>query len=212
MNIIKKSISEQIYNVLKMEILSQKIKFGEKLINKDLQEKFGVSSTPIRDAINRLYQDGLIEEITNSGARVLYFNLKFAMDVNEMMLILAKSSLALSGKRANIEKVASELDEIILQHSKNIATDEYFDWDYKFHKVFFDYMENNECKRVYKKYNVLHELFARYYNVSEDLRSHSYSQHKLILNAYRIGRIDEAIELMETHYKDVSEMFKKNLK
>ena len=74
--IVKKNLSEQIYESLKKEILDQKIGFGEKLINRSLQEKYGVSSTPVRDAINRLYVDGLLDNISNVGARVIPFDYK----------------------------------------------------------------------------------------------------------------------------------------
>ena len=85
----KKTLSEQIYQLLKQDILSQKIGFGEKLINRDLQKKYGVSSTPIRDAINRLYQDGLVEDITKNGARVIAFDLTAAIEINEIITILS---------------------------------------------------------------------------------------------------------------------------
>ena len=40
------------------------------MVNKNLQERFEVSSSPIRDAILRLKEDGIIEEITRSGAKI----------------------------------------------------------------------------------------------------------------------------------------------
>ena len=67
MKLMRKSLSDQIYSVLKLEILKQKIPFGSKLVNRNLQERFEVSSSPVRDAINRLYNDGLISSITQSG-------------------------------------------------------------------------------------------------------------------------------------------------
>ena len=60
MNIVKKTLSDQIYDVLRKEIIQQNIPLGSKIVNRDLQQQFGVSSSPIRDAINKLYQDGLI--------------------------------------------------------------------------------------------------------------------------------------------------------
>lgn len=52
--IVKQTLSEQIYNILKEDILCGRILMGDKLTNRELQERFQVSSTPVRDAINRL--------------------------------------------------------------------------------------------------------------------------------------------------------------
>ena len=62
--IIKQTLSEQIYNILKEDILSGRILMGDKLTNRELQERFQVSSTPVRDAINRLSKDGLTQEVS----------------------------------------------------------------------------------------------------------------------------------------------------
>ena len=80
--IVKKTLNEQIYEALRDEILAKKISFGEKLVNRELQNKFGVSSTPVRDAINRLYMDGLVDEVSKTGARIISFDLKFATEIN----------------------------------------------------------------------------------------------------------------------------------
>ena len=46
MGLNKSTLSEQIYQILRNDILTQKIPCGEKLTLKVLQERFQVSSTP----------------------------------------------------------------------------------------------------------------------------------------------------------------------
>ena len=61
MNSLNKStLSEQIYQILKNDIITQEIKCGEKLTLKNLKERFQVSSTPIREALTKLTQDNLV--------------------------------------------------------------------------------------------------------------------------------------------------------
>ena len=57
--ISRKTLSEQIHDMLREEILTQEIPCGEKLTIRQLQQRFGTSSTPVRDAMVRLAQDGL---------------------------------------------------------------------------------------------------------------------------------------------------------
>ena len=65
MGLNKSTLSEQIYQILRNDILTQKIKCGEKLTLKILQERFQVSSTPIREALTRLTQDQLVSYYSN---------------------------------------------------------------------------------------------------------------------------------------------------
>ena len=60
MQLNKATLSEQIYTILKNDILDQSIPQGEKLTLKNLQERFATSSTPIRDALTRLTEEGLV--------------------------------------------------------------------------------------------------------------------------------------------------------
>ncbi|MGI5932881.1 MAG: GntR family transcriptional regulator, partial [Eubacterium sp.] len=72
MAVIKRvSLVDQVYEKLRERIVSLKIPFGSKLNVSKLQEEYGVSSTPVREALNRLLNEGLIEFENNVGARVI---------------------------------------------------------------------------------------------------------------------------------------------
>ena len=62
MAVIKRvSLVDQVYEKLRERIVQLKIPFGSKLNVSKLQEEYGVSSTPVREALNRLLNEGLIE-------------------------------------------------------------------------------------------------------------------------------------------------------
>ena len=71
MNLNKQTLSEQIYHILREDILSQKIPCHARLTLKMLQERFGVSSTPIREALTRLINEKLISYYSNVGVSVV---------------------------------------------------------------------------------------------------------------------------------------------
>lgn len=118
MTIIKKSLSDQIYDELKMEIVTKKIMFGSKIINRNLQERFKVSSSPIRDAINRLYADGLIKSIDNTGALVVNFDVNFYVEVNEILLGITNTGIKLAFQKSDHKEVADILKEYISLQKK----------------------------------------------------------------------------------------------
>ena len=108
----RRSLSEQVYDVLIHDIVTGQIALGDRLINRELQTRFGVSSTPIRDAINKLYQDGLIRELTNSGAQLIDFDQQYAEELNHFIMMLACEALALasqSDQQAEIVRLSFDL-------------------------------------------------------------------------------------------------------
>ena len=85
MGLNKSTLSEQIYQILRNDILTQKIKCGEKLTLKILQERFQVSSTPIREALTRLTQDQLVSYYSNIGVNVIRFTSEDLREIYSFM-------------------------------------------------------------------------------------------------------------------------------
>jgi len=89
----KKTLSEQIHDILRQEILTQVIPCGEKLTIRQLQARFGTSSTPVRDAMVRLAQEGLLDQVSNAGARVVRLTEQDVREIYEMCRVLDAAAL-----------------------------------------------------------------------------------------------------------------------
>ncbi|NLN15002.1 MAG: GntR family transcriptional regulator [Tissierellia bacterium] len=214
MELVKKSLSDQIYDILKMEILKNEIPFGSKLVNRALQKRFGVSSSPIRDAINRLYQDGLISSIDKSGATVVDFDYEFFLEVNEILLYVVKMGIELSAEKSEVNEVTAYLERYIKLQEENIELDAFFDYDYKFHKTFIDFSHNSRLEKIFKEYNVLHEMLVRnsFLGKTPRLKQESIDMHIRIKDAYKEGNIQLALDLTKEHYKAAEKIFESILK
>ena len=66
-----KSLEESVFFTLEEDILSGKLKRGEALTESALSQRLGVSRTPLRGALSRLSDEGLVELIPNRGAVVI---------------------------------------------------------------------------------------------------------------------------------------------
>ena len=60
-------LNENVYEVIKSQILSNRFRPGHKLTHQGLAETIGVSRTPIRKLLERLYQEGFVTRIPNRG-------------------------------------------------------------------------------------------------------------------------------------------------
>ncbi len=67
---IYKSIKDIVFSALLEDILNGTIQSGEKLSTAGLSEKYGVSRTPVREAITQLCSSGLAENLPHKGAFV----------------------------------------------------------------------------------------------------------------------------------------------
>ena len=86
-NIMKKTIfetqnlNELAYNEIMKRIISREYTPGQRLVDSQLAEDFGISRTPIRDAMRKLTEDGLL---INTSARGFYVFRPTAKDVEEI--------------------------------------------------------------------------------------------------------------------------------
>lgn len=201
--IVKETLSQQIYRQLRKEIISQEIPLGSKLINRDLQERFGVSSSPIRDAINKLYADELIADLSNSGARVIDLKYDNFVQINEVLKYTIITGLKISSNKDNIPKLVADLKTIQKTDKDSIEKETYFSYDYDFHKACVDHSENIYLIKNFKQYNALHELLVREYHQKTNYQAHdeSFNTHGLIIQALEDGDVKGAIDLTDDHYE-----------
>ena len=77
---------------------------------------------------------------------------------------------------------------------------EYFEADFRYHKVFFDHCGNRFMKETYKQYNFIRTLLIRYAIRTEDERDLGIRQHRGITQAFQKKDYEKARKLMEEHY------------
>lgn len=122
MAIIKReSLVEQIYNQLRSDIVSLKIPLGSKVNVNELQQKYGVSSTPLREAINRLQAENLIDYTNNVGARVIEIGEKDVYEIQDLTITLHTAAIQFAMKRCDHAKLAKEIKSG-LEEYKNATT------------------------------------------------------------------------------------------
>lgn len=203
MKLVKEPLSDQLYQILKLKILKGDIEAGTVLSNRSLQEEFQVSSTPVRDAINHLHQDGFIEEITRSGAKVMTVSLEKALEYNETLMILTTGAIEVSLKKNKANLLVNKLKKAVIQQKKYLETDLYFQYDYEFHHVFFEYSQNTYLSEAFQKLHPMMEFLVRSVHSKDSFftaREKSISQHETIIEYLIQNQVEEAAQLNRVHY------------
>jgi DNA-binding GntR family transcriptional regulator len=92
-------LRDVVFNTLRQEILTGKLKPGERLMEIHLANKLGVSRTPIREAIRKLELEGLVIMIPRRGAEVAQITFKSLEDVMEVRRALDVLAIELACDR-----------------------------------------------------------------------------------------------------------------
>ncbi len=96
-----------LYNVLRQDIVTLRYKPGEKLSENDLAKRFGTSRAPVREALIRLGEDGLIDIRPQRGSFVSRISLKamerarFTREALEIAIIRRAAEKGLTEKRCH---------------------------------------------------------------------------------------------------------------
>ena len=81
-------LREQVFDLLRREIVEMRLRPGQRLVERELIERIGVSRTTIREALRQLAAEGLVTTIPQKGAIVAIPSPKEATEVYEVRALL----------------------------------------------------------------------------------------------------------------------------
>ena len=83
-----RTIGDSVYEKIKYDIVHLTLKPGEKLSEASLAEKYGISKAPIRVALRKLQEEGLIVIRPQSGSIVSPISISRAVNIIDIRLLL----------------------------------------------------------------------------------------------------------------------------
>jgi DNA-binding GntR family transcriptional regulator len=103
--------AERAYLHIRSEILGGRYPPGARLTEDTIAGELSVSRTPVRDAIRRLYSEGLIEFTPNSGARIASWSADELAEITQMRSLLESFAAELAAAKIDVEAIG-ELEEL----------------------------------------------------------------------------------------------------
>lgn len=127
------------YRTIREDIVYCRLEPGQKLSAKSLEERLGIGRTPVREALVRLGQQGLVSTIPQSGTYVSKINLHEAENARFVRENLEKS-IAIECCARMDDSGVERLSSLIAQQEQAVATREaieFFQLDNAFHEELF---------------------------------------------------------------------------
>lgn len=119
--ISRATITEQLEDALRIDIQVGILRPGQRIRSNEVAERYGVSATPLREALQRLAGESLIDLDPRLGATVAPMSERDVRDIYEMLQLLDGIALELSIERgdvswlADVERAWEALSEAVAQ-------------------------------------------------------------------------------------------------
>ena len=196
-----RSREDEVYMILEEDILSGVYKSGESLTEQPLSDRLGVSRTPIRAALRRLAEEGLVELIPNKGAVVIGVTADDLIDTYKIRMRLEGIASAMATERLT-EKEKERLKESVDLSDYYIArgdAEHLKELDTTFHSIIYGASGNRLLSKILTE---LHRNIKAYRKLSLTVPGrleHSQEEHREILEAILAGDAKRADELTSLH-------------
>ena len=198
----KQTLSEQIYQILRQDILTQNIESGQKLTLQSLKDRFEVSHTPIRDALTRLVEDDLVIYYSNVGIKVVQPTANDAREIFQLSGDLDCLALRYCLQGSHLNELTNEMSTII-DHSKQYLQEQNFDqwreFSDRFHLVFYQFADNSRLEQAAQKLRAQITLLSNLYQIENKYSDKIQEDHDSIYYAIRDRNHEGALALLREH-------------
>ena len=201
--------SVKIRDSLEQRIVEGELGNGKRLDETELSRFYGVSRTPVREALQRLAESGLAEHLPRRGTFVRSPSLSQLVEMFEVMAELECMAIRLAARRATAKDIdALEKDNETCRAA--VAADDtkkYYEVNARLHGRIYQMSGNSflasEARRLHDRLRPFRRLQLRVRGRMEE----SMAEHDIILAALRDGDADRAMETMKKHITIVGVRF-----
>ncbi|MBV1788699.1 GntR family transcriptional regulator [Marinobacterium sp. D7] len=208
-----------LYDKLRTDLISGELLPGSRLAIEALAARYSASATPLREALNRLVSEGLVERRELRGFAVARISEQDLAEITKTRCWLEELAL-----RESIANHTTEWEEaVVLAHHRlnrtpRSLTDNRFEdnpeWE-PLHRAFHTALISGcdsrwligFCEQLADQHNRYRTLSApRAFHNKRDVNS----EHQLIMEAAIAGDADEAARLLRSHIERTAEIVKSN--
>jgi DNA-binding GntR family transcriptional regulator len=200
------SLTDQVYDLLKEEILRVDRRPGDMLAEADLAARFGVSKTPIREALRLLARDGWVIVLPRKGYLIRPLKLEDVREIFSIRAILEPAIAAQAAVAARVDDIA-QLQSFVDQQSGSVDDlDAALQAARRFHLAVVEIAGNG---RMFRMVTDLLDEVRRLHFLLPNVESHITSQeelraHRELVDALAAGDTERASEIMHKHINEVA--------
>lgn len=202
-------LSNNLFTELQSDILTGRIKNGDKLTEQHICNKYGVSRTPVREALRQLETEGLIENIPNRGAFVLGLTDQDIIDLFDL-----RTAYEIQAVRWGIERIT---DEELEQLEETFEFMEFYTMkddfekmlhiNQSFHELIYASSHNRMLEKVLEGYQLYLKHMRKPPEDTTAYLVHVLEEHRAIFEAFKARDVEAGATAMANHMGTSKERF-----
>ncbi len=195
------------YEMIKQAILSGELDAGQPLVETSLASWCGVSRTPVREALRRLQQDGLVERSSNHGLAVRARSPEEILDLYDTRVVLEATAARVAAERRTDHDIR-QLRWMLGSDAEMPDTDadSLVNANQRFHRAVWRASHNESLIDLLERLN-LH--LARYPGTTLAVPGRwdaARQEHANLVDAIESRNGDEAHEIARTHFLEARDI------
>ncbi len=202
------SLAERAYRRVRAGILSAEIPPGYFLSEREICERFRLSRAPVREAVRRLREEGLVEVLPRRGVRVLPLSIVDVREIHQIAKALELEAASIVAARKPSREDLGAIEATVVEMEAAIEAGDRDAWvraDTAFHLSLVGRSGNQRLIQTYHSLRGLTDrarLFALYIR---ELPVQSTREHRAMLEAILADDQDELARLYRAHWERTTE-------
>lgn len=220
----RKTLTDDVVRILERSILSGMFKPNERLVEREIAERLGVSRVPIREALIRLKTLGLVKELKRGVNVVAKISEKEIEELYTIKELIESYSFNVGCFRGNMEYL-KRLEAIVGQMERAVKKDDlnkYRELNNKFHEETVKLTKNGKLFEIYL--DVMKQIrWCQRFTLFSLRVKESLNEHKKMVslckkkNAEELSTIvsehnRQALRRLKINLQDIESQFPKNVK
>jgi len=199
------TLSEIVYEKIKDSIITHVYKFGSRLYLKNLSAEMNVSMIPVREALRKLEQEGLIEIIPNRGAIVKTYTIKDLIEIYDLRRQLESLAVEILVNKIN-QSDLDELKKICKLDEKSLGKgnlEDHNKYNREFHESLINFSQNSRLIKFYNELNgqmyTLVSITTIFSYTNGEGAKYNTRKHREIIKALEQKDVEQAKKIIQEH-------------
>jgi DNA-binding GntR family transcriptional regulator len=197
-------LKQRAYSLLKERIITWQLRPGQFLSEKGLGVEFGMSRTPIREALALLTQESLVRVEPRRGAFVAELSIHDILEIFELReaietwVVRKVAGRSADGRLAEFERAFREghaYEEPDHRHAVALL-------DQEFHNYLVELAENRRCSALYRNLQDQNQRVRFLSSLRPERLQASRAEHLRICTTLMDGNVEEAARCMLQHIQN----------
>ena len=208
MILTRHTTQESVLDHLRDMILSRQLKPGDRLVQEDLAEEFGVSRTPVREALHTLASEGLVSLSAYKGAAVAEFSIHDLEEVYEVRIALEGYAAHLAARYITEDELR-KMEELLEKTEDALHRKDHsgmLKLNREYHIILYKASRQPRLFDLIIKHLDISDLYRRMYFTVEHLYANTVPEHQELLEILRRGDAEGAEQHTRYHLEDTAEV------